>query len=130
MATLFTRIIQGEIPCHKIAEDEHYFAFLDISPLAIGHTLVIPKIEVDYIFRLDDATLSGLMIFAKKLAPAIQAAVPCARLGVSVIGLEVPHVHIHLIPMNKVADMNFANPKLNPSQEELAQTAAAIRSHL
>lgn len=130
MATLFTRIVQGEIPCHKIAEDENYFAFLDISPLATGHTLVIPKIEVDYIFRLDDATLSGLMIFAKKLAPAIQAAVPCARLGVSVIGLEVPHVHIHLIPMNKVADMNFANPKLSPSPEELAQTAAAIRSHL
>jgi len=130
MATLFTRIIQGEIPCHKIAEDENYFAFLDISPLATGHTLVIPKVEVDYIFRLDDATLSGLMIFAKKLAPAIQAAVPCARLGVSVIGLEVPHVHIHLIPMNKVADMNFANPKLSPSQEELALTASAIRSHL
>jgi len=130
MATLFTRIIQGEIPCHKIAEDDNYFAFLDISPLATGHTLVIPKVEVDYIFRLDDSTLSGLMIFAKKLAPAIQAAVPCARLGVSVIGLEVPHVHIHLIPMNRVADMNFANPKLSPSQEELAQTAAAIRSHL
>lgn len=130
MATLFTRIIQGEIPCHKIAEDENYFAFLDISPLATGHTLVIPKVEVDYIFKLDDSTLSGLLLFAKKLAPAIQAAVPCARLGVSVIGLEVPHVHIHLIPMNKVADMNFANPKMNPSQEELAQTAEAIRSYL
>lgn len=130
MATLFTRIIQGEIPCHKIAEDENYFAFLDISPLATGHTLVIPKMEVDYIFRLDDATLSGLMLFAKKIAPAIQSAVPCARLGVSVIGLEVPHVHIHLIPMNKVSDMNFANPKLSPSQEALAQTAAAIRSYL
>lgn len=130
MATLFTRIIQGEIPCHKIAEDENYFAFLDISPLATGHTLVIPKVEVDYIFKLDDSTLSGLMLFAKKIAPAIQAAVPCARLGVSVIGLEVPHVHIHLIPMNKVADMNFANPKMNPSQEELAQTAEAIRSYL
>lgn len=130
MATLFTRIIQGEIPCHKIAEDENYFAFLDISPLAIGHTLVIPKLEVDYIFRLDDETLSGLMLFAKKIAPAIQAAVPCARLGVSVIGLEVPHVHIHLIPMNKVADMNFANPKLSPTAEVLSETAAAIRSHL
>jgi histidine triad (HIT) family protein len=130
MATLFTRIIQGEIPCHKIAEDDNYFAFLDSSPLATGHTLVIPKLEVDYIFRLDDATLSGLMLFAKKIAPAIQAAVPCARLGVSVIGLEVPHVHLHLIPMNKVADMNFANPKLSPTQEELSQAAAAIRSHL
>jgi histidine triad (HIT) family protein len=130
MATLFTRIVQGEIPCHKIAEDEHYFAFLDISPLATGHTLVIPKVEVDYIFRLEDETLAGLMLFAKKIAPAIQAAVPCARLGVSVIGLEVPHVHIHLIPMNKVADMNFANPKMTPTQEELAQTAAAIRSYL
>ncbi len=130
MATLFTRIIQGEIPCHKIAEDEDYFAFLDISPLATGHTLVIPKVEVDYIFRLDDDTLSGLMLFAKKIAPAIQAAVPCARLGVSVIGLEVPHVHIHLIPMNKVADMNFANPKLSPTAEELAATASAIRTYL
>ncbi len=130
MATIFTRIIQGEIPCHKIAEDERYLAFLDISPLATGHTLVIPKTEVDYIFHLDDETLCGLMLFAKKIAPAIKAAVPCARLGVSVIGLEVPHTHIHLIPMNKVADMNFANPKLNPSQESLAETAAAIRSHL
>lgn len=130
MATLFTRIIRGEIPCHKIAENDRFFAFLDISPLAIGHTLVIPKMEVDYIFKLDDDTLSGLMLFAKQIAPAIEAAIPCARLGVSVIGLEVPHVHIHLIPINQVADMNFANPKMQVDAATLAATAAKIRAFL
>src|SRR5689334_17623504 len=100
MASIFSKIIAGEIPSHKIAEDENYFAFLDIMPLAKGHTLVIPKKEVDYIFNLDDETLSGLILFAKKIAPAIEKAIPCKRIGVTVIGLEVPHTHIHLIPLN------------------------------
>jgi histidine triad (HIT) family protein len=130
MATIFTRIIQGEIPCHKIAEDERFLAFLDIQPLVEGHVLVIPKVEVDYIFNLDDATLADLMVFAKRIAPAIQAAVPCKRLGVSVIGLEVPHTHVHLIPINEVGDMNFSKRKLNPSGDDLAATAAAIRACL
>lgn len=130
MATIFTRIIKGEIPCHKVAEDDHYLAFLDIQPLAEGHVLVIPKVEVDYIFDLEDETLAGLMLFAKKIAPAIKKAVPCKRLGVSVIGLEVPHTHIHLIPMNEVGDMNFSKRKLNPSSQDLADTAAAIRASL
>lgn len=130
MATIFTRIIKGEIPCHKVAEDDHFLAFLDIQPLAEGHVLVIPKVEVDYIFDLEDETLAGLMLFAKKIAPAIKKAVPCKRLGVSVIGLEVPHTHIHLIPMNEVGDMNFSKRKLNPSSQDLADTAAAIRASL
>ncbi|SDM80736.1 HIT family protein [Siphonobacter aquaeclarae] len=130
MPSIFTRIIQGEIPCHKVAEDDRYLAFLDISPLTEGHTLVIPKKEVDYVFDLDDATLSGLILFAKKIAPAIQKACPCVRLGVSVIGLEVPHAHVHLIPMNSMRDVNFANPKLSLSQEQLAVIAARIRSYL
>jgi histidine triad (HIT) family protein len=130
MPSIFTRIIQGEIPCHKVAEDDRYLAFLDISPLTEGHTLVIPKKEVDYIFDLDDETLSGLILFAKKIAPAIQKACPCVRLGVSVIGLEVPHAHVHLIPMNSMRDVNFANPKLSLSQEQLAVIAARIRSYL
>lgn len=130
MPSIFTRIIQGEIPCHKVAEDDRYLAFLDISPLTEGHTLVIPKKEVDYIFDLDDETLSGLILFAKKIAPAIQKACPCVRLGVSVIGLEVPHAHVHLIPMNSMRDVNFANPKLSLSQEQLAAIAARIRSYL
>lgn len=130
MPSIFTRIIQGEIPCHKVAEDDRYLAFLDISPLTEGHTLVIPKKEVDYFFDLDDETLSGLILFAKKIAPAIQKACPCVRLGVSVIGLEVPHAHVHLIPMNSMRDVNFANPKLSLSQEQLAAIAARIRSYL
>jgi histidine triad (HIT) family protein len=130
MPTIFTRIINGEIPCHKVAEDDRYLAFLDIQPLVEGHVLVIPKCEVDYIFDLEDEWLSGLLRFAKKLAPAIQAAVPCKRLGVSVIGLEVPHTHVHLIPMNVVGDMNFSKRKLNPSSSDLADVAAAIRANL
>lgn len=130
MATIFTRIINGEIPCHKVAEDDRYLAFLDIQPLVEGHVLVIPKLEVDYIFDLEDEWLSGLLLFAKKLAPAIQAAVPCKRLGVSVIGLEVPHTHVHLIPINAVGDMNFSKRKLNPSSGDLADVAAAIRANL
>jgi len=130
MATLFTRIIQGEIPCHKIAEDENFIAFLDIMPLVPGHVLVVPKAEVDYIFQLEDDILTGLMLFAKKLAPAIEKAIPCKRLGLAVIGLEVPHTHIHLVPLQEVGDINFTKPKLKPSAEELAGVAASIRSYL
>lgn len=130
MPTIFTRIINGEIPCHKVAEDDRYLAFLDIQPLVEGHVLVIPKIEVDYIFDLEDEWLAGLMVFAKQLAPAIKAAVPCKRLGVSVIGLEVPHTHVHLIPIDAVGDMNFSKRKLNPSSADLAEVAAAIRANL
>lgn len=128
MPSLFTRIVNGEIPAHKIAEDDRFLAFLDIMPLAEGHTLVIPKVEVDYLFDLDDDTLSGLILFAKRLAPAIQAACPCVRLGLSVIGLEVPHAHVHLIPMNSMQDVNFSRPKLRQTPEQLAATAARIRS--
>lgn len=125
--TIFSKIIAGEIPCYKIAEDENYFAFLDIRPLTKGHTLVIPKQEEDYIFGLDDATLSGLMLFAKKVATAIECAVPCVRVGMAVIGLEVPHAHIHLIPINEESDMNFRNPKLNLSADEMMMIAESIR---
>ena len=130
MASIFTRIINGEIPCYKIAEDDNYFAFLDIFPLAKGHVLVVPKIEVDYIFNLDDDILSGLTLFAKKVALAIEKAVPCERVGVAVIGLEVPHAHVHLIPLNQVSDINFSRPKLKLEKEELEQIAAAIRAQL
>jgi histidine triad (HIT) family protein len=130
MASIFTKIVQGEIPCHKIAEDDKYFAFLDISPLAKGHTLVIPKQEVDYIFDLEDDVLAGLNLFAKKIAKAIDKSVECKRVGVAVIGLEVPHTHIHLVPLNNIGDLNFENPKLSPSQEELAEVAEAIRKNL
>ncbi|MEA5138916.1 HIT family protein [Arcicella rigui] len=130
MPTIFTRIINGEIPCHKIAEDENFLAFLDIMPLAEGHTLVIPKKEIDYIFDLDDDLLAGLMLFAKKIAPALQQAVPCKRIGVSVIGLEVPHAHVHLIPLNTMNDINFTREKLKPSQEELKATADKIKGYL
>ncbi len=130
MPTIFSRIIAGEIPCHKIAENEQFLAFLDIQPLVEGHVLVIPKVEVDYIFQLEDEVLAGLILFAKSLAPAIQKAIPCKRLGVSVIGLEVPHTHIHLIPINEVGDMNFSKRKLNPSGDDLADVAARIRANL
>ena len=126
MPSIFTRIINGEIPCHKVAETENYLAFLDINPLVKGHTLVIPKQEVDYIFDLDEGSLAGLMIFAQKVAKGIKAAIACNRVGVSVIGLEVPHAHVHLIPINVMNDMNFANKKGNPSSEDLAETAAQI----
>ena len=127
--TIFTRIINGEIPCYKIAEDENYFAFLDISPLAKGHTLVVPKKETDYIFDIEDAELAGLMVFAKKVALAIKKAVPCTRVGIAVIGLEVPHAHIHLIPLHTDA-INFSQPKLKLEKEELEQIAAAISERL
>lgn len=126
MATIFTKIIRGEIPCYKIAEDERYFAFLDINPLMAGHTLVVPKRETVYIFDLNDEEFSGLFLFAKKVALAIEKSIPCARIGVAVIGLEIPHAHIHLVPMNTMNDMNFKNPKLKLSQEELSKIAKKI----
>lgn len=128
MSTIFSKIIKGEIPCYKIAENESYLAFLDISPLALGHTLVIPKIENDYIFDLDDDTLAGLILFSKRVAKAIDKSITCKRVGVAVIGLEVPHTHIHLVPMNNVSDLNFANKKLSFSQEDFIQTAEKIRN--
>lgn len=130
MPSIFTRIIQGEIPCHRIAETEDYLAFLDIQPLAEGHTLVIPKREIDYLFDIDDELLAGMMTFAKRVARAVEAAVPCRRIGVAVIGLEVPHAHVHLIPLQSIEDINFSRPKLSPSQEDLAATAEAIRRQL
>lgn len=129
MASIFSRIIAGEIPCHKIAENDQYFAFLDVFPCAVGHVLVVPKQEIDYLFDLSDELYAGLMSFAKQIEPAIRKAVPCKRVGVAVIGLEVPHAHVHLIPMNSMSDMNF-HSKLKLSPEELAETAAKIRSFL
>ena len=129
MASIFSRIVAGEIPAHKIAETDDYLAFLDVMPTTTGHTLVIPKQEIDYLFALDDDLYAGLMAFAKTIAPAIEKAIPCKRIGVAVIGLEVPHAHVHLIPLNSMADMNFNN-KMKPTQEELAQTAEKIRSFL
>jgi histidine triad (HIT) family protein len=130
MPTIFTRIISGEIPCYKIAEDDHYFAFLDINPLAKGHTLVVPKTETDYIFDMQDDTLAGLVVFAKHIATAIKKAVPCKKVGVAVLGLEVPHAHIHLIPINNLGDINFARPKLSFSHDELVETAEKIKAAL
>ncbi|MEM6378274.1 MAG: HIT family protein [Bacteroidota bacterium] len=130
MASIFTKIVNGEIPAHKIAETEDYLAFLDVFPLAEGHILVIPKKEVDYIFDVEDDLLAGLMVFAKKVAKAQRTAIPCIRIGVAVIGVEVPHAHVHLIPLNSLADINFENPKLKVTQEELAATAAKIRAEL
>jgi histidine triad (HIT) family protein len=127
MASVFTRIINREIPGHIVAENDMYIAFLDVMPLVHGHVLVVPKQEVDYIFDLDDATLSGLHLFAKHVAIALKKAVPCKRIGIAVIGLEVPHTHIHLVPMNSVGDINFTQPKLNPSAEVLAAVADKIR---
>lgn len=129
MASVFTRIINREIPGHIVAEDDRFIAFLDIMPLVKGHVLVVPKKEVDYIFDLDDETLSGLHLFAKRVAVAVKKAISCARVGVAVIGLEVPHVHVHLVPMNTMGDINFTNPKLQPSKEELAEVAESIRQH-
>lgn len=130
MASIFTRIINREIPGHIIAENETYIAFLDVMPLVHGHVLVVPKQEVDYIFDLDDETLSGLYVFAKRIAHAIRKAVPCKRIGIAVIGLEVPHTHVHLVPMNSIGDINFTQPKLKPSQEDLAAVAEKIRRAL
>jgi histidine triad (HIT) family protein len=130
MATIFTRIVKGEIPSYKIAEDDRYYAFLDINPLAKGHTLVIPKQEIDYLFDLDADLLAGMMVFAQKVAKALAKAVPCNRVGVAVLGLEVPHAHIHLVPLNSEADINFSNPKLKLSTQEFESIAAEIRKYL
>lgn len=130
MPTIFTKIVNGEIPSHKIAEDENCFAFLDINPLVDGHVLVIPKKEVDYLFDLDPDTYNQLWIFARKIAAAIEKAVHCKRIGVAVIGLEVPHAHIHLVPLNTMNDINFSKPKLHPTQQQLADVAARIKAAL
>jgi len=130
MATIFSKIVAGEIPSYKVAEDENFYAFLDINPMSKGHTLVIPKkTENDYIFNLDDETYTGLALFAKKVAKAIEQVIPCKRIGVAVMGMEVPHTHIHLIPINKEADMNIANPKLKLAPEEMAEIAEKIRNN-
>ncbi len=126
MASLFTKIVNGEIPCYKIAENENYLAFLDINPLAKGHTLVIPKLEVDYIFDLESDVYSGLWKFAKEVAIKIENVIPCERIGIAVVGLEVPHAHIHLIPLNSIEDINFSRPKLQLNDEELQNIADSI----
>ncbi|MDX5436259.1 MAG: HIT family protein [Pontibacter sp.] len=125
-ASIFTKIVNGEIPAYKVAEDDRYLAFLDVFPTAKGHTLVIPKQQIDYIFDLDDELYLGLMAFAKKVAAAVEKAVPCKRIGVAVVGIEVPHAHVHLIPLNSMQDMNFANKK-KFSQEEFEEVAQKIR---
>lgn len=130
MPSIFTRIINREIPGEIIAEDDKFIAILDIMPLVHGHTLVIPKQETDYIFDLEGETLSAMMLFAKRVARAVRKAVPCQRIGVSVIGLEVPHTHVHLVPINSADDLNFTRPKLKPSPAELAEMAARIRAAL
>ncbi|MBR6749623.1 MAG: HIT family protein [Bacteroidaceae bacterium] len=130
MASIFSRIVAGEIPCYKVAEDDRYFAFLDISPVAKGHTLVIPKQEVDYIFDLDDETYSGLMAFARRVARALEGAVACKRVGVAVMGLEVPHAHIHLVPITTEGDMNFFREKLSLPADEMAEIAAKIAQQM
>jgi histidine triad (HIT) family protein len=130
MASIFTRIINREIPSFTVAEDDHYIAFLDITPLVEGHVLVVPKKEVDYIFDLDDATLQGLILFSKKVAAGIRKAIPCLRVGVTVVGLEVPHTHVHLVPLNHADDISFTHPRLNQSKEQLAATAEKIRKAL
>lgn len=126
MATLFTQIVNGTIPCHKIAENDEFLAFLDISPLAHGHTLVIPKVEIDYLFDLEDEKLGRMMVFAKGVAKQVEKAIPCKRIGVAVIGLEVPHAHIHLVPLQAVSDINFERPKMQIAQDELAEIASRI----
>jgi len=126
MPTLFTKIIRGEIPCYKVAEDEKHFAFLDINPLMAGHTLVVPKKEADYIFDLSDDELSDLMLFSRKVALGIEKAIPCGRLGVAVVGLDVPHTHFHLVPIYGISDLIFKNPKLKLSAEEFEKIALRI----
>jgi histidine triad (HIT) family protein len=130
MASVFSRIVKGEIPAYKVHENADFLAFLDINPLATGHTLVIPKQEVDYIFDISNDLLGRMIVFAKDTGLAIEKAIPCKRIGIAVIGLEVPHAHIHLIPLNSMQDINFSRPKMEPSKEELERTAALIRQHL
>lgn len=127
--TIFSKIVAGEIPCYKVAEDEKYFAFLDINPMTKGHTLVIPKAENDYVFDLDDETLSGLFIFAKRVALAIEKSIDCRRVGIMTIGLEVPHTHVHLIPFTHESEMNITNKKLQISKEEMLDIASKIREN-
>jgi len=129
MASIFTKIINREIPAHIVAEDDRFIAFLDVMPLVEGHVLVVPKPEVDYIFDLDADTLSGMMVFAQQVAIALKKTIACKRIGVAVIGLEVPHAHVHLVPMNSMGDINFMRPKLSPTQEDLARVAKAIISN-
>lgn len=126
MASIFTKIVQGGIPSYKIAEDDRYYAFLDIRPMAKGHTLVVPKQEIDYLFDLEDDLLAGLTVFAKKVARAVEACVECERIGVAVVGLEVPHAHVHLIPINSVGDLSFAKAPVQMSEEEMSELASAI----
>ena len=126
MPSLFTRIVRGEIPCHKVAEDDRFLAFLDIAPLRMGHTLVIPKVEVDRFFDLPSDVLADMLPFAQQVAQRIKAVVPCDRVGLTVIGLEVPHAHLHLVPLQTVGDINFERPKLKPTADELAEVAARI----
>jgi histidine triad (HIT) family protein len=128
MPSIFSRIINGEIPAWKVAESEHFLAFLDVRPLAKGHTLIVPKVETDYFFDLSDEEISGIMLFSKKVASALRNTLPCLRIGMSVIGLEVPHAHVHLVPLNSMGDINFSNSKLNFSAEEMEAIAASIRS--
>jgi histidine triad (HIT) family protein len=130
MATIFTKIIKGEIPCYKIAEDENYFAFLDINPLREGHTLIVPKQETDRFFDLDDSQISGIMVFSKIVAEAIKTVIPCNRIAVAILGLEVPHAHIHLVPMDTMEDINFKNPKLKFTPEEFKAIAAKISARI
>lgn len=130
MATIFSRIVKGEIPCYKIAEDERFFAFMDINPVAVGHTLVIPKREDDYIFNLEDDEIGAMMVFAKKVAKAIEKAVTCKRIGVAVIGLEVPHAHIHLIPISQEGDMDFKKEHVHMSEEEFREVQKRIVENL
>lgn len=130
MASIFSKIIAGDIPCYKIAEDEHFFAFLDIHPLMPGHTLVIPRKETDYLFDIDDQELADMMVFAKKIALALKNAIACKRIGLAVVGMEVPHAHIHLIPINKETDMLFSKPKLNPTADEMRDIAEKINKSL
>jgi histidine triad (HIT) family protein len=130
MPSIFSKIVSGEISCYKIAEEENHLAFLDVFPLVKGHTLVIPKKETDYIFDIEDKEFSDLQLFAKKVAKAIEKSVPCKRIGVAVLGLEVPHAHIHLIPINNVGDINFSRPKLNLPKDEMEAIAKKIREQL
>jgi histidine triad (HIT) family protein len=128
MASIFSRIIQGEIPCHKVAENDKFIAFLDITPVAKGHTLVVPKVEVDHFFDLDNELLAEINLFSKEVATKLQRIVPCRRIGVAIIGLEVPHAHVHLVPLNTMADINFSAERLKMTNEELAALATEIRN--
>jgi histidine triad (HIT) family protein len=130
MSTIFTKIVNGYVPSYKIAEDDSYYAFLDINPLAIGHTLVIPKKEINYIFDMDDELLGGMMVFAKKIAHAVEKVVSCKRMGITVLGLEVPHAHIHLVPINSIFDIDFSKEKLKLTANEFEKLATDIRAHL